>query len=106
VPIGSHSTYIGVIYKTGFLGLLVFLAFWGLVLKKWWSGRKSVAKDDFLISVWTFTGIGLISGLIWMLTEDLDAPPIAAFLYFIVVGLALSIDKLKSSPDQIVTAAC
>jgi len=42
----------------------------------------------------------LFSGIFWMLTEDLDAPPIAAFLFFIMVGLALSLEKLKTSPEE------
>jgi O-antigen ligase len=100
VPIGSHSTYIGVVYKTGFLGFMVFCLFWGLVLRKWWVQKRAVNEKPAFYNLWIYTGIGLLSGILWMLTEDLDAPPIAAFLFFIVVGLALSLDKLKTSPEK------
>jgi len=31
-----------------------------------------------------------------MLTEDLDAPPIAAFLFFVIVGVILSLERFES----------
>ena len=95
VPIGSHSTFIGMIYKTGFLGLVVFLLFWVSVLRKWWIQKKYLMKDRLLYSIWYFSGIALFGGLFWMVTEDLDAPPIVAFLYFIVVGIVLSLERLR-----------
>jgi len=100
LPLGSHSTFIGVLYKTGFLGLLAFCLFWILVLRKWWIQKKICEEDRLLCSVWGLLGTALISGIFWMVTEDLDAPPLAAFLYFIVIGLSLSINKLKTSMDQ------
>jgi len=100
VPIGSHSTYIGVIYRTGFLGFVVFCLFWGLVLRKWWAQKSVQIKDPDFYPLWYYSGIGLIGGLFWMITEDLDAPPIAAFLYFLVIGLILSLDKLKKSSEK------
>jgi len=97
VPIGSHSMYFGVIYKTGFLGLFVFIAFWLSVLKKWWRQKNILKGDKIVWPLWYYSGVALIGGLLWMFTEDLDAPPIVAFLYFLIVGFIISLDKLKKS---------
>ena len=35
-----------------------------------------------------------------MITEDIDAPPIAAFFFFIVVALVLSLDRLAEEADS------
>jgi hypothetical protein len=35
-----------------------------------------------------------------MITEDLDAPPIVAFLTFIMVGLILSLHRLKKAAEE------
>jgi len=94
LPIGSHSTYIGVFYRTGFLGFLIFGAFWLTVFRKWWRQRPRLATNEILRHLWTFGGVAFLSGLIWMLAEDLDAQPVASFLYFIIIGLILSLEKI------------
>lgn len=93
LPIGSHSTYIGVLYRTGFLGFLIFGAFWLAVLRTWWRQRPRLAANEILRHLWTFGGVALLAGLIWMFAEDLDAQPIASFLYFIIIGLIISLEK-------------
>ena len=92
-PIGSHSTYLGVYYKTGFLGFLAFILFWINVLRRWWKQRTALAEHKFLFPLWFYGGLALWGGLFWMISEDLDAPPIVAFLYFITVGLVISLNK-------------
>jgi len=93
MPIGSHSTYIGVLYRTGFLGFLIFGAFWLAVLRTWWRQRPRLAVNETLRHLWTFGGVAFLSGLIWMFAEDLDAQPIGSFLYFIIIGLIISLEK-------------
>ncbi len=95
IPIGSHSTYIGVIYKTGFLGLSAIIFFWISILRRWWGQRRSLSVDGILRPIWFYSGIALIGGYFWMAVEDLDAPPIVAFLYFIIIGIILSLNKMK-----------
>ena len=100
MPIGSHSTYIGVLYRTGFLGFLIFGAFWLAVLRTWWRQRPRLAVNETLRHLWTFGGVAFLSGLIWMFAEDLDAQPVASFLFFIIIGLILSLEKVgKSAGD-------
>jgi O-antigen ligase len=100
VPIGSHSSFLGVFYKTGFLGLIVFCGFWVGVLWRWWKQKRFVHRDDVLGPIWYYSGVALVAGLIWMLTEDLDAPPVAAFLFFIVVGVIFALDRLKRTKGE------
>lgn len=100
IPIGSHSTYIGVLYRTGFLGFLIFGAFWLAVFRKWWRQRPRLAVNETLRHLWTFGGVAFLSGLIWMFAEDLDAQPVTSFLYFIIIGLVLSLEKVgKAARD-------
>lgn len=95
VPVGSHSMYVGILYKTGFAGSAVFLFFWAVVIRRWWLDRTLYGRDKHPGPLWSATGTALIGGLFWMLTEDLDAPPLTAFLFFLVVGIILSRHVLK-----------
>ncbi|UCC38816.1 MAG: O-antigen ligase family protein [Candidatus Aminicenantes bacterium] len=94
-PIGSHSTYIGVIYKTGFLGFLVFMLFWIILLKRWLAQMNPLSEDETLKHAWFYSGIALFGGFIYMITQDLDAPPVVAFLFFVIIGVIISLGKLK-----------
>ncbi|MCX7973224.1 MAG: O-antigen ligase family protein [Candidatus Aminicenantes bacterium] len=101
VPIGSHSMYLGVLLKTGFLGLCVFALFWIMVIGQWWNYKPLLEQrlyrdESYLNYLWLGTGIIIFDGLLWMFFEDLDAPVIVAFVYFLIVAIALSINKLKS----------
>lgn len=100
IPIGSHSTYIGVIYKTGFLGLFAIILFWISILRRWWGQRRSLSDDGILRPIWFYSGIALIGGYFWMAVEDLDAPPIVAFFYFIIIGIILSLNKMKEEHEE------
>jgi O-antigen ligase len=99
-PIGSHSMYLGTILKTGILGFLVFCVFWIRLIIKWIRQKSMVKNDKILGPLWYYLGISLIGGLIWMITEDLDAPPVVSFLYFIILGLIISLDRLSNSESK------
>lgn len=100
LPVASHSMYFGILYKTGFLGLIAFFLFWISVLRRWAVQMNPLREDRVLKYVWFYSGVALIGGLLWMVTEDLDAPPIVAFLYFIIIGLIVSLNRLKKSPAE------
>jgi len=101
MPIGSHSTYLGVFYRTGCVGFFVFCLFWYYVVKRWWELRKTFILNKGTTYVWIITGTALITGLLWMLTDDLDAPPLTAFLYFILIGIIFGLQKLKNQADSL-----
>lgn len=85
IPIGSHSTYLGAFVKTGFFGLS-FLVLWLAAVLRGWSRRRPRSALEAR-RLWAY-GTSLIAMMIWMLTEDIDAPQLVAFLFFCVVGLA------------------
>lgn len=95
VPIASHSTFISIFYKTGAIGLSFLLLLWWNIYRTW---RKAIEKirEDKLIYFARNLGVVFISGIIWQLTEDLDAPAIVAFFYFLIIGLLIKLKQLKS----------
>ena len=93
IPRGSHSMYMGVIYKTGFFGFSIFFLFWILVIKRWIQLRCFVKINPDMKNFWKYSGVILFGGLIWMLTEDLDATPTVAFFYFFVISMIVSLKK-------------
>jgi len=55
---------------------------------------KLIIEKKFLL-LHNFIGLIFFQGLIWQLTEDIDATLIIPFLYFIIVGLIISFEKIK-----------
>jgi hypothetical protein len=87
LPSGSHSTYLTLIFKTGILGVSVFLYF-QISLWRRWLGLKSLAlRDPETKGLWRAFGAVLMAMSVWMLTDDLDAPQIVVFLFFSIVGI-------------------
>lgn len=95
IPIGSHSTFIGSFYKTGIVGFMFLLMFWAMVYRIWQKQLREI-KDKSLRCLWCCLGVAFITGIIWQLTEDLDAVPIAVFLYFLIVAFIVSFRKINS----------
>lgn len=87
IPVGSHSTYISMLYKTGVMGFLGFLALQASVLWRWLTLRRYVVNDPVQFAFWRGLGAVLISMSMWMVTEDIDAPQFLAFLYFSLMGI-------------------
>ncbi|WNF22664.1 O-antigen ligase family protein [Mesobacillus jeotgali] len=88
IPIGSHSTFIGVLMKTGSLGFFTLFAFLSITLFIWYK-KIHIFKNENLI-IWKVVGFNFISFTLWMVTEDIDAPQIVAFLYFFNISLIYS----------------
>lgn len=90
VPIGSHSTYIGTLMKTGFIGLFLLTVFLFRVLFVWLNKYNNNVdyKKRYIIKN---LGIIIFTLIIWMFTEDIDAPQSVAFFLFLSIGLLLSV---------------
>jgi len=85
VPLGSHSTYLGAIYKTGFLGGILVLGFQLVVLGSWIIQSISArSREDR--SVLRQYGFAILSIMLWMTGEDIDAPQLVSFVYFFLCG--------------------
>ncbi len=87
LPLGSQSTYLSLLFKTGILGLALFIGFQFTLLKRWFHLRERVMKDRTAFFFWCGLGGVFVSVGIWFLTDDLDAPQLMAFLYFSIVGI-------------------
>jgi len=96
-PIGSNSTYLGVLYRTGFPGFVLLLWLWATIYWIWWRARKRVETES-MGRLWSCLGTIFIAGILWQVADDLDAPPIVAFLYFAVVGMILVLGKADTQP--------
>ncbi|MEM5875596.1 MAG: hypothetical protein QXX45_03450 [Candidatus Aenigmatarchaeota archaeon] len=105
IPIGSHSTYIGVIYKTGILGFIFFILFFISVNLQYIKLRRYIYIDKNFKFFLDMLGICLIAGQIWMFTDDLDAAPIFSFLYFMIIGLIIFLkDKFEKNEIKRITS--
>jgi|GEM_PF-1711932 len=86
-PIGSHSTYVSLLYKSGLGGAGLFILFQTSLLIRWFMLKGHAYRNRQAFFVWKGTGLVFISMAMWMVTEDIDAPQMLAFLYFSFVGI-------------------
>ncbi len=87
VPLGSHSTYLGVLYKTGILGFLCFMAALALIIK---NILHNAANSLFSVSC-TF----II--LLFFTLEDIDG---ANWLLALLLGTAGALSNKQESREQ------
>jgi hypothetical protein len=95
IPIGSHSTYLSIFIRTGALGLISLVFFNISIFFTWLRSRKTTLIKQ--ARLWEALGAIFIATTIWSITEDIDAPQLFAFLYFIVIGLMLSFEKIATN---------
>lgn len=86
-PLGSHSTYISMLFKCGLIGFVTLVLFQSSLLWRWYTLKAAASRRrrDFLFwrgLGWTFFSLGC-----WLVTEDIDAPQFLAFLYFSLIGI-------------------
>ena len=86
-PTGSHSTYISLLYRSGLFGLVGFLTFQAILIGRWYLLRAITRTDRQTFVIWRGFGVVFLSMAFWMLTEDIDAPQLLAFIYFSCIGL-------------------
>ncbi len=87
IPIGSHSTYVSLLYKSGIVGLGVFIVFQLVLFLRWFNIREESRSRRHYFLFWRCLGFVLISMGLWVITEDIDAPQALSFLYFSSIGL-------------------
>jgi O-antigen ligase len=87
VPLGSHSTLLGALLKTGILGFTLILLFFLSI------GYRSLANIVAIRdpTIWLHASILLV--LLWATVEDLDAPPFLAYQVFIMLGLTMRVSR-------------
>ncbi len=87
MPLGSHSTIVSLLYRTGVFGFCCFIVFQATLLFRWFKNRPSESDTLVYQSYWRASGVIFFSMGMWCITEDLDAPQLIAFLYFASIGL-------------------
>lgn len=94
--IGSHSTYLSALVRSGIIGVVSILSFILITVlqilenKNYITNRKS--KKIWFNTSWLF-----ITSIIWMFTEEIDWPQIVAFLFFINIAVIYSFNKYSKS---------
>lgn len=67
-----------------------------MIFLKWWKLRFTMKEEVYLKYVWFYSGVAILGGLLWMFSEDIDAPSIVTFIYFLIIGILVSLNKLKN----------
>ena len=86
IPLGSHSTFLGAIYKAGIAGAAFLFFFFGRITWVFYemTKRKKICKF-FLLSLLELLGL--------MLLEDLDGSNWLHFFCFIHLGIVMNLGK-------------
>lgn len=92
-PLGSHSSYVSLLFRTGLFGFAAFILFQVWLLLRWYWTKRPVQEERVLFLFWRGLGWVFFAMAMWMVTEDLDAPQLLAFLYFSLVGLFEGLHK-------------
>lgn len=96
LPLGSHSSYIGFLYKTGILGTIFVLS--GLLLK-FINLIQYIRGNNKVVQLYS---IFLLLMFIFAVTEDLDGADWLICVFFILLGLTGSMNKKeKGTTDKI-----
>lgn len=90
VPLGSHSTIIGSLYKTGAVGFMLVM---GIIVSAnlLWLKALHVARDTKEARFSAQVGFVVSAISVWMCTEDIDAPPLVCFAFFLLLGYSASL---------------
>ncbi len=93
-PYGSHSTYIGVLYRTGILGGILY--FISLTLAVW-----KMLKDKRKSFRVFFCKLALLGALALMLLEDIDGVIWCACYFYVFLALFKKLRKKKDMPRRL-----
>ena len=92
--IGSHSTYMALFLMTGVVGVFCFLMFQFSIIMKWLKSRYRFTSKHRII--WLCFGASFLGLSLWRFTDTLDAVPYIAFLYFLVTGVLISLERISN----------
>lgn len=92
MAVGSHSTYVGLLLMTGITGFCLFILFQGTTFVAWFRQRLHLVTEADRIA-WRYLGISYIGATIWFLTDTLDTLPFIAYVYFLIAGCILSLNR-------------
>lgn len=89
VPVGSHSTVLGALYRNGLVGLLLLSALVITVTAYWFRAMRRTADANIRLFLAALGGPILFMDIA-IFTEDLDWPQFVCFLYFFLQGTMIA----------------
>ncbi|WP_160154386.1 O-antigen ligase [Microbulbifer sp. ALW1] len=96
IPLGSHSTLLGTFVKSGVLGLIVFGVFVAKLqaraMRRMWRVERDTSGARLQLALAIFC--------LFFLFEDIDAPQLACFLFFCLLGLSIRQSLLCENGDN------
>ncbi|MEJ9304699.1 O-antigen ligase family protein [Priestia megaterium] len=97
LPYGSHSTYIGFFYKTGFIGFFIGLVLFVFInLKVYLQSKLYFTNNTIRLFVYMFFAISL------MITfEDIDGSNWLLVFYFSILGIILNKENWRSLNENL-----
>lgn len=96
ILIGSHSTLIGALVRSGIVGLIGVIGFLVTISIKIFKNKKYI-HSVFSKKLWLSTTFLFFATTIWMITEEIDWPQIVAFLFFLNVSIIFKFEKIVSN---------
>lgn len=94
IPVGSHSTYIGALMRSGIIGFIGILLFVLNTFISIYNNKKYIINNKSKV-IWIATSFLFILSSLWMITEDIDWPHIVAFFYFINTSIIYQFKRIK-----------
>jgi len=106
IPIGSHSSFVSMFTKGGFLALTLFIVFYVLVIVRIIGVQLRLIRGDARADRQDRVELVYLSRaafvlLVWWVTEDFDAPAHAALLGGLCLGLLWGRSDVRSSATQL-----
>ena len=90
-PFGSHSTWIGFFYKTGFVGLALYAVLFFQIFRM--QLRRAASKNSYEV----FLAISLAILYCYLFVEDLDATAWICVLFFSLFAVRMNCSEAKQS---------
>lgn len=100
IPIGSHSTYLGVLMRSGIVGFVGIVIYKASILISIYKNKEAIGTSAFKRTLWNVSTFVFVFISIFMILEDIDWPSIVAFLYFVNVAIIISFNKIKSDDEK------
>lgn len=97
IPLGSHSTYLGILFKYGFIGLFCYVAGLVTLLERL---RRSVKKDKQNRMLGAIIMVCLVQLAVQGLFIEIDVDAIYMMIWWTIVGLALAYISYMSKQGQ------
>lgn len=97
MPLGSHSTLVSLLYRTGILGLATYLTLQAHLFYRWLKAKPNPQDEPVYRYYWRACGIVFFSMALWTVTEDIDAPQLIAFLYFSLIGTFTGLNRQRAT---------